>query len=116
MRKPAVFHPLARKAIRDFSVGARKELGEAIGKLQLGETLGMPLSRPMPSVASGVSELRIKDEAGEWRVFYVVNTEEAVYLFHAFAKKTQKTSDRDIKLGQRRLKEWEVYRAQTKEK
>lgn len=110
MRKPAVFHPVAMKVIREFSVSVRQELGQAIGKLQLGEVLTMPLSRPMPSVGAGVSELRVKDEAGEWRAFYVVKKDEAVYVFHAFGKKTQATPQREIQLGQKRLKEWESYR------
>jgi phage-related protein len=114
MRRPAVFHPAAKKMIREFPEGVRKELGEAIAKLQLGEMLSMPLSRPMPSVGAGVSELRVKDEAGEWRAFYVVKMAEAVYVFHAFGKKTQETLSREIKLGQKRLKEWEAYRDQEK--
>ncbi len=116
MRKPAVFHPAAKKAIREFSVAVRKELGEAIGRLQLGEVLSMPLSRPMPSVGAGVSELRAKDEAGEWRVFYVVKVDEAIYVFHAFGKKTRKTPPDETKLGQKRLKEWEIYREQARKR
>lgn len=112
--RPAVFHPAARKVIREFPLVVRKELGEAIGKLQVGELLSMPLSRPMPSVGVGVSELRIKDEAGEWRAFYIVKAVEAVYVFHAFSKKTRETPPREIALGQKRLKDWEGYREQGK--
>src|ERR1700682_3035194 len=56
--KAAVFHPAAIAAIRLFPRDARRELGKAIFDLQKGEVRSMPLSRPMPSVASGVEELR----------------------------------------------------------
>jgi hypothetical protein len=51
--KPAIFHPAARETIRSFPVEVRKELGKAIYDLQRGETLSLPLSRPMASVAPG---------------------------------------------------------------
>ena len=69
MIKPAIFHPAARETIRGFPIEVRKELGKAIYDLQLGETLSMPLSRPMTSVASGAAELRIRDREGIYRVF-----------------------------------------------
>lgn len=81
------------------------ELGKAIFDLQQGFTLGMPLSRPMPSVAPGVSELRIRDKAGVYRAFYYAQSASGILIFHAFMKKTQTTSRREIKLGQKRLRE-----------
>jgi hypothetical protein len=56
--KAAIFHPAARAAIRSFPVGVRQELGKAIFDLQKGEVLSMPLSRLMPSIASGAEGLR----------------------------------------------------------
>ena len=53
--KTALFHPAAREAIRAFPVEVRKELGKAIYDMQRGETLSMPLSRPMNSIAPGGS-------------------------------------------------------------
>lgn len=50
-------------------------------------------------------ELRIRDAAGIYRAFYLVKVADAVLVFHAFAKKTQKTPDREIELGKKRLKE-----------
>lgn len=49
--KPAFFHPRAREALRAFPEEVKKELGKAILDLQKGQTLRMPLSRPMPTVA-----------------------------------------------------------------
>ena len=65
----------------------------------------MPLSKPMPSVGKGVEELRVKDRAGAFRAFYYTRHHDAVLVFHAFQKKTQKTPKFEIELGQKRLKE-----------
>ena len=103
--KPALFHPQAREVIKTFPEAMRKELGKAILDLQKGHTLGMPLSRPMPTVASGVEELRMRDRTGIYRTFYFTKSLRGILLFHAFVKKTQKTSLHDIELGRKRLKE-----------
>ncbi len=103
--KQAYFHPKARAAIQDFPEEIRRELGRAIFDLQKGEKLSMPLSRPMPSVALGVEELRVKDSSGAYRVFYFTRLVEAIVVFHAFGKKSQKTPPHEISIGQRRLKE-----------
>ena len=103
--KPARFHPKARVVLKGFPEDVRRELGKAVFDLQKGEKLSMPLSRPMPEVAAGVEELRLKDRTGAYRVFYLANLADAVLIFHAFTKKTQRTPLRDIALGQKRLKE-----------
>jgi phage-related protein len=103
--KPALFHPKTRAALKSFPDNVRRELGKAIFDLQNGAKLSLPLSRPMPSVAQGVEELRIKDRSGAYRVFYFTRIETAVLIFHAFEKKTQKTSLREIELARKRLKE-----------
>ena len=68
--RAAIFHPAAREAIRSFPEDVRREIGKAVFDLQRGEALGMPLSRPMPSIASGAAELRIRDKSGIYRAFY----------------------------------------------
>ena len=103
--KAAVFHPKARDAIREFPEDVRRGLGKAIFDLQKGEKLSLPLSRPMSSVAAGVEELRIKDRSGAYRVFYYTKLADSVLIFHAFTKKTQKTSPKEIALAQKRLEE-----------
>ena len=103
--QPAIFHPRALEAIREFPREARREVGEAILELQKGTRLTMPLSRPMPSVAQGVHEIRVRDAAGIYRAFYLTRSERGVLVFHAFEKRTQKTPQRDIELGRRRLQE-----------
>jgi phage-related protein len=59
----------------------------------------------MPSVAKGVSELRVRGEDGVFRVFYYAASAKGVLVFHAFAKKTQRTPPLEIELAKRRLKE-----------
>lgn len=58
----------------------------------------------MPSVGAGVVELRIHGET-EHRVFYVAKFREAIYVLHAFEKKSHKTAHRDIDLGRARFRE-----------
>ena len=60
--------------------------------------------KPVPSVGPGAYEIRVQDEAGAFRVIYVAKFEHAVYVLHAFQKKTRKTSRADIELAARRYK------------
>ena len=94
--KSAVFHPKARDVIREFPEDVRREFGKVIFDLQKGQKLSMPLSRSMTSVASGVEELRVRDRSGAYRVFYYTRLADLVLIFHAFAKKTQKTPPHEI--------------------
>lgn len=103
--KVALFHPKAREVLKTFPVDVRKTIGKAILELQKGYTLSMPLSKPMPSVALGVEELRVKDSTGNYRTFYYKKSVRGILVFHVFAKKTQKTPDHEIILGRKRLKE-----------
>ncbi|MFI5098885.1 MAG: type II toxin-antitoxin system RelE/ParE family toxin [Candidatus Acidiferrales bacterium] len=103
--KAAIFHPAAREMIRSFPPEVRKELGKAIFDLQRRETLAMPLSRPLPSLGVGASELRIRDRAGIYRVFYMAKSARGILVFHAFTKKSRATPERELALGQKRLKE-----------
>lgn len=61
--------------------------------------------KPMPDVGSGVQELRIRDEAGIFRVIYVAKFEDAVYVLHCFQKKTQRTAKSDLELASKRYAE-----------
>ena len=58
----------------------------------------------MTSIGSGVREIRIRDEAGAFRVIYVTNRGDRVFVLHAFKKTTEQTSKRDIDLAIARLK------------
>jgi phage-related protein len=100
-----IFHPKARDVIRRFTKEVRWRLGKGLFRLQLGKQLGMPNSRPMPRVAAGVSEIRVKAEDGSYRVFYYTASSRGVLVFHAFTKKTQRTPPLEIDLARKRLSE-----------
>jgi len=58
--------------------------------------------KPMPAVGPGVQEIRVRDESGAYQVLYVAKSEEAVYVLHAFKKRSQKTARADLELGKSR--------------
>jgi phage-related protein len=80
-------------------------LGKGLFRLQMGERLSMPNSLPMPAVAAGVSELRVRGADGIYRVFYYTAAAQGVLVFHAFVKKTRRTPPLEIELGRKRFKE-----------
>lgn len=59
----------------------------------------------MSSVGTGVREIRIRESSGAFRVIYVATFAEAIFVLHAFQKKTQRTLQRDITLAQTRFKQ-----------
>ena len=65
----------------------------------------MPNSRPMPVVAAGVSELRVKSKDGAYRAFYYAEPARSVIVFHALMKKTQQTPPLELELARKRLRE-----------
>jgi phage-related protein len=89
--------------LRDFPEGARKEAGVQLHKVQLG--IDPSDWKPMTTVGPGVREIRIRDEAGAFRVLYVAYIEDAVFVLHVFQKKTQQTAKRDLDLAMSRLKQ-----------
>ena len=103
--KPVDFHPRALEFIRTQSASIRRQVGEALRDLQKGLSPGMPLSRPITAIAPGVSELRVSGEGTVVRVFYYLRKADAIIVFHAFQKKSQKTPSREIHLARQRLQE-----------
>ena len=101
--KELVFLGDSLEQLRDFPETARKEAGVQLHKVQQG--IEPSDWKPMTTVGQGVREIRIRDEAGAFRVLYVAKIEDAVYVLHCFQKKTQQTAKRDIELAQKRLKE-----------
>ncbi len=60
--------------------------------------------KPLSTVGAGAYEIRIRDDAGAFRVVYVAKFDEAVYVLPAFQKKSRKTSQADIDLATKRYK------------
>jgi len=88
--------------LKNFPAGARREAGFELSNVQSG--LQPSDWKPMSSVGAGAGEIRIKDEAGIYRVIYVAKFEDVVYVLHAFVKKTRKTRKADIALAKARYK------------
>jgi phage-related protein len=100
--KPVSFEGSSLKDLRDFPRGVKEDCGYQLHKVQCGD---QPDDfRPMPRVGQGVEEIRVKDEDGIYRVMYTARFDEAVYVLHAFEKRTQQTADKDITLAKERLK------------
>lgn len=90
-----------------FSPEARLEAGYLLRQLQTGINLGLPHSRPMPSVGARCHELRIQDADQTWRILYRVD-KDAIVLLHVFPKKTQRTPKATIDVCQKRMKQYDA--------
>ncbi len=96
-----------------FSKDARIEAGTLLRRLQEGEFLGLPQSRPMPSVGARCHELRIPDGKANWRIVYRIDAD-ALLVIEVFPKKTRKTPPKVIANCERRLKKYDQVVADLK--
>lgn len=88
------------KCLREFPDEARQDAGYQLDKVQHSE---LPDDfKPMPSIGKGVEEIRIWDDSGTYRVIYTARLIDAVYVLHAFQKKSQATAKRDIEIAKKR--------------
>lgn len=101
--KPVSFQGNSLTALRAFPQSARRMAGLQLDRMQRGLDPGN--WKPMPTVGAGVREIRVRDAAGAFRVLYVAQFEQAVYVLHCFQKKSAKTSRSDIEIGQQRFRE-----------
>ena len=101
--KKIIFINKSLDNLKQFPLVERREAGHQLDMVQRGHN---PIDyKPMASVGMGVKEIRIKDSDGIYRVMYVAKFEEAVYVLHAFKKKTQKTSAHDINAAKTAFKQ-----------
>ena len=89
-----------------FSSLARVEAGFMLRRLQSGEKLSLPWSRPMPSIGPRVHELRVNDERITWRIIYRLDSD-AIVIVEVFEKKTRTTPKTVIDTCRRRLKQYD---------
>lgn len=89
-----------------FATEARIEAGVLLRRLQNGESLGMPHSRPMPAVGRRCHELRVRDGAVSWRIIYRTD-QDAIVIGEVFAKKTRTTPKDVIAICQKRFREYD---------
>ncbi len=89
-----------------FSTAARLEAGFLLRRLQQGDRLSLPASRPMPSIGTRCHELRINDQTGTWRVIYRIDSD-AIVILEVFQKKTQTTPQNVIDICKKRIRLYE---------
>lgn len=89
-----------------FSAAARIEAGYLLRRLQLGEKLSMPQSRPMPTIGRRCHELRITDNNVIWRIVYRTD-EDAIVILEVFEKKTNQTPKSVIDICKNRLRDYD---------
>ena len=110
LEKPLAWLGSSLDEIRAFPAEARRAAGYQLGRVQQGL---MPDDwKPMTTVGAGVYEIRIHTEL-EHRVFYIAKYEDAVYVVHAFEKRTRQTRQANVALARKRLADF--VRERTKE-
>ena len=99
--RPVRFLGNSLQCLRDLPEGARHDAGYQLDKVQRG---AQPDDfKPMAVIGKGVEEIRITDDSGAYRVIYVARRADAVYVLHAFQKKTEATPKKDIDIAKRRF-------------
>ena len=99
--KPIEFLGDSLRSLREFPDDAKRDAGYQLDRVQHG--LQPDDFKPMPAIGKGVEEIRVRDDTGAYRVIYTARLADAVYVLHAFQKKTQATSKRDIELAKQRF-------------
>jgi phage-related protein len=90
-----------------FSAEARREAGLLLRRLQRGEKLSMPQSRPMPSIGRRCHELRVPDETKTWRIVHRLDYD-AIVILDVFEKKSRKTPQAVINRCKKRIREYDA--------
>jgi len=101
--KPIRFLGDSLKMLRTFPKDACQNAGRQLDRVQKGKEPDD--FKSMSEIGKGVEEIRILDESGIFRVIYTARIADAVYVLHAFQKKTRQTSKQDIDTAKRRFKQ-----------
>ena len=88
-----------------FSAETKIEAGVLLRRLQRGESISLPHSRPMPGIGKACHELRIQDENKTWRIVYHID-KDAIAILEVFAKTTQRTPKSVIEICKARLQSY----------
>ena len=99
--KPIEFLGDSLRSLREFPDDAKRDAGYQLDRVQHG--LQPDDFKPMPAIGKGVEEIRVRDDTGAYRVIYTARLADAIYVLHAFQKKTQATSKRHIELAKQRF-------------
>ena len=105
--KELIWIGTSKHDLRSFPADVRQDAGYQLSKVQHGDD---PDDwKPMSGIGLGVREIRIRDQAGAFRVIYLARFRNAVYVLHAFQKKTQETPVKDIQLARTRFRTLRGY-------
>ncbi|MFO8785453.1 type II toxin-antitoxin system RelE/ParE family toxin [Legionella pneumophila serogroup 1] len=100
--KPIIWLGSSYNDLLNFPKEAKQSAGYNLDKIQRGQD---PADwKPMTSIGQGVKEIRIHCD-NEYRIIYLAQKEEGIYVLHSFVKKTQKTSSKDLELAKKRFKQ-----------
>jgi len=91
-----------------LSKEARVETGFLLRRLQMGEKLSLPHSRPMPSIGTRCHELRVEDKNRTWRIIYRADPD-AVVILDVFSKKTPRTPKDVMQNCKRRIRSYDTH-------
>ena len=91
------------RELKNFPEMIRVALADLLFRIDRGEFIRFPASRPMPSIGPRVHELRLHDESGEYRVIYWIKEHERIFLLHAFKKTTRATLKHNMFVAKMRL-------------
>jgi phage-related protein len=95
----------SQKDLMLFPVAVRKEIGYALHVAQMGDMYVH--AKPLKGLGSGIYEIVSDHDKNTYRSIYVVNLKDAVYVLHAFQKKSKegiKTPQEEIDVAKDRLK------------
>ncbi len=94
----------AENELKDGPKELMQDIYSLFDELSQGKSLGMPISRPLPTIVRGLHELRLSGKGGEFRVFYFIKIGDAIYIIHAASKKKQAIDKKTIDLLKTRVR------------
>ena len=90
-----------------YEISRMRHVGMPVSKLDSVQNGLDPKDwKQMEAIGHGAKEIRIHVQ-GEWRIVYIAKFHDAIYVLHAFRKKSRKTSRKDIELARKRYKQIE---------
>lgn len=113
VRKPLEFLSSSKGDLSEFPDDAKLQIGHALRLLQDGLQPDAGMVSSMSDVGQGVMEVRchyVGQQGEDYRAFYVAKFPEALYVLHAFEKKSQNTAPRDLRTGRERYKRLTAWR------
>ncbi len=91
--------------LKEQSEDIRSDFVDAVSLLKSGHWLSMPINRNLSSVCQGLHELRLKDRSGQVRILYYIKRGDAIYMLHAFKKKTRELPQKETQVALKRIRE-----------